>query len=183
LPTARAASFGSGDDSACVVSLLGRRWQLEDIDDVERFCATLAGDVGANLSWHERDDLLAHLLTTTWELHTRWDRERSPSFCQYARYVLRLRIVDHVRKERGRTRWSWSDHTYTREQPTLVSLELPIGNSPSGERVRLGDTLGEVDGDPADSRSPALARLLGGGANQRARDLETLGLDAARRVA
>jgi hypothetical protein len=138
--------------------------------------------LGGFLDEHEREDALAYVISEVWRASLDFDPARG-SFDARANFVASRRLADWFRKRHGRSRWVWSSHTYERERPALVSLELPVGNSPSGERVRLGDTLGEVGGDPAADRSPDVSRLLGGRDRQRARDLETLGFDTARRVA
>jgi DNA-directed RNA polymerase specialized sigma24 family protein len=169
-----------GGNTRSSVSLLSGRWQLEDVGDVEALVATLARDVAADLQWHEREDLVAYLLGLVWERHEKWDREKTPSFRQFATYLLRLRIVDHCRQQRGRTRWTFSSgYTYERVRPELVSLEFPVGD---GE-LELGEVVAARTGDPQTDCDPDLSRLLGGGSRQRAQDLDALGIEPPRRVA
>jgi hypothetical protein len=174
----RRYDFGSADNSRCV-SLLGRVWQLEDIDDVESLCRTLAGDVDARLNPNEYDDLLAYLVSSTWEIHRRWDRERTPSFAQYATYLLRFRIVEHTRQTRGRTHWRWSGNIVIEHKPRqFLSLDAPVG-----EGNRLVDVVAEIASDPAPDWNPNLERILAQSDSQRARDLDALGLEDVERVA
>jgi hypothetical protein len=48
--------------------LLGRKWALHDVDDVEGFCASAIHRRGLELSHHDRQDLLAFLVSETWRL-------------------------------------------------------------------------------------------------------------------
>jgi DNA-directed RNA polymerase specialized sigma24 family protein len=119
----------------------------------------------------ERDDLLAYLLSTAWELSRRYE-PGGITFSTYAGTTLKRRAIDWLRKERGRTTWRFAGgRTYERERPVFVPLE-------SG----LDGTVGSWTGDPAADRSPDLDRVLGTRGSARARDLETLGLPAARRA-
>jgi hypothetical protein len=142
------------------------KWALEDIEDVEAFVATIARDVRANLQWWQRDDLHAYLLAECWILHGKWRRAATPSFYQYARYLLKLRVVDHVRQERGRTKWQRSGGIiYERERPELLSLDAFVG---TGSPLR--DALPDLASDPETDCASAVTWLLAERDSRRDRD-------------
>ena len=155
------------------------KWALEDIEDVGAFVAAIAGNVDAELRWHEREDLHAYLLGECWALHDKWDRSATASFSMYARYLLKLRLVDYVRKERGRTRWRWSGGSYERERPRVLSLDAPAGADGSTLRELVADG----SGDPATDSGSAFARLLEDGDRERDRDHAEIRRALAERVA
>ena len=128
--------------------------------DVERLAAAVMheaiGRRGRSLREHQQEELLAELVSYTWELSLRYDpdqdharaRGRQPGFDGWATYWLRFRVIDWIRKTEGRTRWAFSDHTYERSVPTVESY----------------DELGEADGSSgmdAESHSDVdLSRVL-----------------------
>jgi hypothetical protein len=156
------------------------KWALEDIEDVEAFVATIARDVHANLQWWQRDDLHAYLLAECWILHGRWRQAATPSFYQYARYILKLRLVDHVRKERGRTKWKRSGgFIYERERPRLLSLDALVDRTGSP----LRDVIPDLASDPETDRASAVTWLLAERDRRRDRDYGELRRLLAGRVA
>jgi hypothetical protein len=154
------------------------KWTLEDIEDVGAFVAAIARDVDANLRWHQREDLHAFLLAECWELHGRWNRATTPSFYKYARYILKLRLVDHVRKERGRTKWRWANARYSRERPRVLSLDAALDGSGS----TLGELVPDWESDPATNSGTDGERLLEDCDRHRDRDLALLRRRASERI-
>lgn len=77
------------------------RIAYHDINDVEAFCLRIVHRSGLELAWHERDDLLAYLVETCWEL-SRVYRPGGIRFSTYANTILSRRTVDWVRQYRGR---------------------------------------------------------------------------------
>jgi hypothetical protein len=115
--------------------LLGAKYSLYDVDDAEGFCAQLAGRAGLELSYHEREDLLAFLISTCWQLSTKYE-PGGMAFSTYATYTLKLRIVDWQRAKKGRSKWQFKDSTYERPRAHLVSLDAL-----DSDGDLLGDTL------------------------------------------
>ena len=157
--------------------MLNSRLALHDVDDAEGFCAQLAGRAGLELSFHEREDLLAFLIATCWFLSTKYE-PGGMAFSTYATYTLKLRIVDWQRAKKGRSKWQFKDSTYERPRVQLVSLDAL-----DTDGDQLVDALTTQAGDPSSDCDPAFGGLLADGDRQRARDLDTLGLSATRRVA
>jgi DNA-directed RNA polymerase specialized sigma24 family protein len=144
------------------VSLLGRTWRLHDVEDVEALACKALDDTlrkgGAYLRPDQRDDCLAFLLATAWELSERWEPGRGGvSFATYCYRTLRLRVVDWHRQEYGRTRWKFAHGTHVRDRPDVLSLDA---DHPG--RDRLDASLSSREGDLADDRSPDLTRMLRG---------------------
>jgi hypothetical protein len=150
------------------MSLLQRPVPLGDVRDIERFCRTLLNDISEHLEWSEYDHWLADLIGISWEIHERWDVERTPSFQQYLAWKLREHAIPSlIRAHRGRTSWKWSDSGYERERPAVLSLD-------AGERV-----LGESDAvrsilPTADSLAHLRARTVRERSRFRARDRRIL---------
>ena len=135
--------------------------------DLEKLARSAIRDSGLRLSWDREEDLLAELVAVAWELSEKHDERQYPGqFAAGAYRLLRLRIIDHVRRSEGRTRWQFSEegakqsnrrHTRKLEQdgkravvvehqrPQILSLDAPVG--PDSESS-LGETLPgrEVDG-------------------------------------
>jgi hypothetical protein len=103
-------------------SFSGSRFALYDIDDVERFTASIVQRSRFKLDAHERDELHAYLIETAWEL-SRDFRPGGISFSTYAGGTLRLRCVDWHRSRFGRQRWVFRDRIYERPRVELVSLD------------------------------------------------------------
>lgn len=145
---------------------------LHDVRDAEAFASAVIDRSNLSLRWHEREDLLAYLLATAWELSLAFDPGRGASFSAFAGAALRRHVVDWQRKRFGRTVWKFRDRVHERPRTVVVSLDEP----------GLVESLAARRGDPQTDRSPDLGRLLAGGGRERARDLATLGLGAARRA-
>lgn len=117
--------------------------------DVEYVCHWAIEKAGiADLSHHEREDLLAYLIAECWELSERFDPERfSKGFDAYAYITLKKRAVGwDQRIRRRRLKWQFADRTYERPAVHVDSID------------RMGQALieGEANG-PDDS----LADLVG----------------------
>jgi hypothetical protein len=116
------------------MSLLGRPFPLEDVDDIERLCRSLLRDISDHLQWWQYDDCLSDLIGRAWEIHERWDRERTPSFRQYLTFRIRsYEIPDLARHYLKRTKWQWGEHSYVRERPAVLSLN-------AGDERELGES-------------------------------------------
>jgi hypothetical protein len=48
--------------------LLGSRFALHDVEDVEAFCASIVQRVRFKLAAHEREELHVYLIETAWEV-------------------------------------------------------------------------------------------------------------------
>jgi hypothetical protein len=128
--------------------------------DLEKLARAAIRDSGLRLSWHREEELVAELVAVAWELSEKHDERRYPGqFAAGCYRRLRLRIVDHVRRTEGRTRWQFSQEgaerakrRYTRtldedgkrsvvvehERPTVLSLDAPVG---ANSDTSLGETL------------------------------------------
>ncbi len=149
---------------------------VHDVRDLGRLVTSVISSSRVDLTWTEREDLDAYLLATAWELSTRYEPGGSVSFSTWATTTLKLRTIDFVRKERGRTRWAFAGgRVHERERPTFVSLDAEHGD-------RLDAALAARGGDPADDCDPDLAGVLADGDRTRAGDLAALGIPPARRA-
>jgi hypothetical protein len=159
------------------MSLLGKPFQLEDVTDVERLCRSLLRDISDHLQWWQYDDCLSDLIGRAWEIHERWDRERTPSFRQYLTFRIRsYEIPDLSRRYLGRTKWQWSEgadqykndgNRYERERPALLSVN-------AGERV-LGESVAVRSILPApDTLAHLRARVVRERSSQRTLDKRRL---------
>jgi DNA-directed RNA polymerase specialized sigma24 family protein len=153
--------------------MLSRTLPLHDVADAEALASYVVSTSGLELSFHEREDLTAHLISTAWELSLRYE-PGGLSFSTWCTTTLKLRTVDWLRSRHGRTTWKHSTHTHERQRPEIVSFET----SPA----ELVDALTSGDGDPANDCDPDLGRLLDTRSSTRTRDLETLGLRPLARV-
>ena len=96
---------------------------LFDIADTEAFCAQIIHRGHHQLGHHQREDLLAYLIATAWEISQRWDPTASTvPFSVWALHILRCRVNDWDRS-RYRTTWKTKHKTYTRPRPELVSYD------------------------------------------------------------
>jgi len=116
--------------------------------DVEQLCRRALRAYTA--STHSRipaddvDDYLGWLLEETVKLAQRFDPAAGVAFDKYAYPLLRLRVVDHVRRTAGRTRWAFGDHVHERDpRPAVLSLDAPAGHDDHAldREVVLGATL------------------------------------------
>jgi DNA-directed RNA polymerase specialized sigma24 family protein len=137
---------------------------LFDVRDTEALAAKALDDqlrgMGAVLREHEREDALAFLIATIWEVSLSYDPRRSKCFEHFAYSICRRRAIDWIRKHRGRTRWQWSPtakHTHAgeiieRERPDILSLD-----GPERSELEALESRGEIE--LADSRAD-LCRVL-----------------------
>jgi hypothetical protein len=150
-PAARRASFGS---------LLRGRLALHDVDDAEKFCARILDDqlraFGIRLRRHDEEDVLSYLIAEAWRLSVRYDPTVGQHFSTYARRQLRLRFVDHLRAQLGRT-VQWRSNRGRIETPRRELLSLDGFVSEDGELV---SGVGPWAVDTPFSCDPALGRLL-----------------------
>jgi DNA-directed RNA polymerase specialized sigma24 family protein len=133
--------------------VLNEKWSLGDVDDVEAVVrSVLLAELGkrdVRLTDSAFDDALAHLLSEAWIAWEKFDPGRGLAFSTYLRQQLKLRHIDHIRKVRGRTRWSWSgDKTYEREA-RLSDLSLDAAAPGSDAGRSLGETIAARSGDDA----------------------------------
>jgi hypothetical protein len=152
--------------------------------DREQFAAVSLGQPsvallkrGLTLTHRDHEELHVYLIEECWRLSLKYDAERG----EFTTWIGRARgrsITDWQRKHYGRTKWVFRDRVYERPRPQLVSLDA---GDPDGDR--LVDSLPARAGDPATDSDPDLEELLADGDRQRARDLDTLGLEAPRRAA
>jgi hypothetical protein len=76
-----------------------------DCGTTHDLCARVIQRSGLKLGHHDREDLLAYLLSTAWQLSVGFDPARTgKNFSGFALYVLRRRVTDWQRS-RFRTRW------------------------------------------------------------------------------
>lgn len=121
---------------------------IGNIQDVEGYCNRVIERHRPGLHQQTREDLLAYLIATTWELHQR-HRPGTLPFSAYAHAQLPLRIVDWQRTRDGRTTWKFDGYTSRRPtRPTHASLD------------ELGDTLPPSMVDDPAHRDTDPMRLL-----------------------
>lgn len=72
---------------------------LEDVQDVERFAATVARRLLQRAPEDEVQEAAAEGVALLYELHGVWDPERCASFYRYCTTYLQLRLIDWWRKE------------------------------------------------------------------------------------
>ena len=167
-----------------LVALLSSRLELLDIRDVEQFAGRILERSGLELSYHDREDLLASLVVECWSCAGDYDESRA-SFSTFATIRLRAAVVAWLRtsNERcgrtgfvgGRTVWKFRDHTYERPRRDLISFD--------DSDARLAETLAERNGDSEADRDEAVGGLYAERDRQRDRDLRVLGIEPRRRVA
>jgi hypothetical protein len=139
------------------VSLLGRPWQLHDVEDVEALCGRGLDNRlrrwGAVLNEQDNEDALSYLLARAWLLYLKFDpwyeatRKRSFSTFLYRR-IYNYEVVNWYRLRFG-------DRRYPRKNPVVLSLDH------DAELGELDELVSEREGDPADSCID-LRRVLGG---------------------
>jgi hypothetical protein len=106
---------------------------LHDVDDAERFCASVVTRSGLQLSYHDHEDPQAWLVSECWLLSLRYE-PGGVSFSTFAGYTLRRRAIDWQRQRFGRRTWRFRDKVYERPRVELISLDDPLND-------RLGSTL------------------------------------------
>jgi DNA-directed RNA polymerase specialized sigma24 family protein len=142
---------------------------LHDVRDARALVAFVVSRSGIELSREDREDLEQSLLLAVWQLHCEFDPTTGRSFAPFATAVLRRRLVDYQRSQ-FRTKWVFRDRVHIRERPKFVEFDDSV-------RDRLDATHAAWAGDREAGGDPALARLLGGGGGELARDLAELGIE------
>ena len=135
------------------------------------------------LDAHRREDLIAFCISELWVASRKFDAGRYREFRQFADPVVRRRVVDWLRSDRGRSRWAFgadaqhiraefreSGGVYERERPTVLSLDGPVGD----DGGTLGDALPDLAGDRSPGGAPSLDRLLDERDRFRAQDQATI---------
>jgi hypothetical protein len=107
------------------LNLLHARYSLHDIRDVEALCHEIVNRSDLDLSHHERESLVAYLISECWLLSQRYENGRgsTKAFSGWATTNLRLRVTDWQRKEFGRTKWIFKDRVHERPRPVVHSLD------------------------------------------------------------
>jgi len=167
-----------------LVALLSSRLELLDIRDVEQFAGRILERSGLELSYHDREDLLASLVVECWSCATDYEESRA-SFSTFATIRLRSAVTAWLRSSQertsrtgfvgGRTVWKFRDRIHERPQRVFVSLD-------DSERDRLVDAFGTGPCDSEAGRDEALTGLYAERDRERARDLWILGIEPRRRV-
>jgi hypothetical protein len=143
--------------------------------DLEKLARAAIRDSGLRLPWHREEDLLAELVAVAWELSEKHDERRHPNgFAKGCYRVLRLRVVDHIRKTQGRTKWQFSPEVaqrsggrrvveddgialVERSRPSVLSLDAPVGSDIDSE---LGEAVAALFVDASTDRDSTLGRAL-----------------------
>lgn len=144
---------------------------LHDVKDVDAWCSTFIERAGLELSYHDREDLLAYVVVATWELSEQY-RPGAASFSTWAGGLIGRKIADWKRS-RYRTKWQFKGRVYERPRPVVFSIDAD-----DSERHRLDETLSSRAGDPTSDSNTDLRGLVADRDRERARDLDTLGLEA-----
>jgi DNA-directed RNA polymerase specialized sigma24 family protein len=144
--------------------MLSSTLTLHDVRDVESLCARVVERSGVELRSHERDDLMAYLVSECWVLSRRYEAG-GIKFSTWATTTLKLRAIDWVRKERGRTRWQFTGRVHERKQPALLSLDNPDAG--------LAETIPARSGDPALDEDFEFRWML----DQLAKEAEAMGVE------
>lgn len=163
---------------------------LYDIRDVEALAAKVVQQSNLELGYHDKEDLIAYLVSTCWELSLEWepDESRSWGFAAWATTTLRRRVVDWDRSRKGRTKWQFKDRIYERPRPSFISYEDEIrgnagnrtGNNDDRLSSRLAAALERQHMDTTPDRSPDLMRVLREGSGTAARGDDKVGTDKDR---
>jgi hypothetical protein len=147
--------------------MLPSKLRLYECDNVEGICRSVLDR--SRVPERDREDALAFLISSAWELSERYERGDGPSrFGYHLKTRLPFKLVDWQRKRYGRTTWKFSGHAYERPRVDLVSLDAD-GDS-------LGAALAADGGDFADGRYECESGLELERDRQRVRDLALLGL-------
>lgn len=138
--------------------VLGAKLALHDVDDVEGIAGRVLGERlrewRASLPPHLREDALAFLIATAWELSERYEAERGISFSAYCYRGLRLRLVDWYRATFGDSRYG--------QRPETLSLDLELELEDAFGSNRRGETGAELQRkleDPVDVAEAALRAM------------------------
>jgi hypothetical protein len=152
---------------------------LHDVRDTEQLCWAVVARSRLNLPQDQRESLCSYLIETAWELSLRYEpgRRSTNNFAGWATVQLRLRVIDWIRKEYGRTKWHSKGQAYERKNPEFLSFDAD-----SSDRNQLDAAIGTWDGNLEASWDPTLERLDAGRSSARSGDLRTLGIRTRRRV-
>ena len=136
--------------------MLSQRWALHDVQDVEALCARVLDErlqrFGAVLKTDVREDAMSYLLAEAWKLSLKWDPAKGiPSFSTFVYRRLRFAVVNWYRLTFGDSRYNG------RRAVLNATLSLDVG---CGSDTQLGELIAGSAGDPAENRSPDLARIL-----------------------
>ena len=115
--------------------MLGGKYTLHDIDDVEAWCGRVLDRQNLNLSFHDREDLHTYLIEAVWELNLVF---RGGRFSGFAATHINRKISDWKRS-RYRTKWTFGpaasnatngeSRTIERPRPVFVSVDDPVGDA------------------------------------------------------
>jgi hypothetical protein len=163
-----------------LTTLLNGRLSLHDADDVEQMCWAVIYRSGLTLTETQKTELCTYLIETAWELSLKYEEGRgsTSSFIGFATTNLRLRTIDWLRREHGRSTWKFKSHTHTRERPKLVSLDTD-----AAVRDRLEHSLAAGPGDSETSWDEDDGGLFADRDREEAKDLAALGIHPRRRTA
>jgi hypothetical protein len=109
--------------------------------DVEPFAARIIQRSGLELHHSEHEELLAFLISLTWELSLQYRPGIiHKGFSTWAGITLSRRITDWQRSSArgGRTKWQFADRTYERVLPDFISLDDRPDGPDSLSTVDLG---------------------------------------------
>jgi hypothetical protein len=163
--------------------VLNGKLELHGVEDVEQLCVKVLNGwerrTHTRLNPADREDAIAYLVATAWEIASfHFDPGKGVRFEQHLHSILSFRVVDWLRQDEGRTKWTFATHEHVRERPIVLSLDAPAGpggSGPSDDGVvgTLGDRLPVVDGGAeggvrVDSAA-VVGRLLGFRRRERAR--------------
>ena len=147
---------------------------LHDIHDVEAFCTHIIQQRHLTLNHHQHEDLLTTLIETTYELSLNYKPGRTIRFSTYAGTILRQRLTDNIRNTNGRTVWKFSDRTYTRTLPQLVSYEHETGNTNHQPTRRMAHAIANQPSNSTADSTTTLNGLLTPGHSNTSRDLHLI---------
>ncbi len=138
--------------------VLGAKLALHDVEDVEGLAGRVLGERlrewRAPLWPHHREDALAFLIATAWELSEQYDAERGITFSHFCYQRLRLRLVDWYRATFGDSRYG--------KRPESLSLDRELELEDAFGSNRRGETGAELQRkleDPLDVAEAALRAI------------------------
>lgn len=84
-------------------------FSLHDVDDVPALARKAMdarlNEFGAHLTPQDKEDALAYLIATAWELSRSYDKKLGPAYSTYCFRMLKLRLVDWYRMTFGDARY------------------------------------------------------------------------------
>jgi hypothetical protein len=129
--------------------VLSQRWQLHDVEDVERLCGRALENRlrrwGAALDEQDNEDAISFLLARSWVLYLKFDpwfeatHKRSFSTFLYRR-LYSFEVINWIRIRFGDSRYP--------DRPVVLSLDYYDADGELGE---LDELVPDGQGDPADS--------------------------------